>query len=113
MENNYMKEVINQLQFMADLMYIPFDLCSIELHYATACDIADAAQVEITEVMAFMKKLAFVSSLAYDYIAYFAREWFTNDIYEKYSPEDYELMYTSGMVFVIPQINAQPIRVIK
>ena len=113
MKNVNIKEIIKQLNFMADVMYIPFDLCSIELHYATACEIADVAQVEISEVMAFMKKLAFVSPLRYDEIIYFADIWFTNDIYEKYSPEDYELLYTSGMVFVIPQLNAQPIRVIK
>jgi hypothetical protein len=113
MKNVNIKEIIKQLNFMSDVMYIPFDLRSIELHYVTACNIAVAAQVEISEVMAFMKKLALVSPLMYDEITYFANNWFTNDIYEKYSPEDYELLYTSGMVFVIPQINAQPIRVIK
>ena len=113
MKNIDIKEIIQQLNFMSDIMHIPFDLRDIDLYYVTACNIAVAAQVEISEVMAFMKKLAFVSPLRYDEILYFADIWFTNDTYEKYSPEDYELLYTLGMVFVVPKINAQPIRVIK
>lgn len=109
-----LKKFINDLEFYADLMSCTrFNPRTLELNYAKARDVAELSGESIVTIMQFVKKLSKVSTLTYDECMDFAEKWFVNDYYDKYNITDYSLLYSNNMVFIIPDKNGEPIKIIK
>lgn len=85
---------------------------SIVNEYAMALDIADAAEVDILEVLEFVKKLSAETKYTYEECIEYARKYFVSGDYKIYSPDKYSLLVSQDYLFVIPNKDNEPIKLI-
>lgn len=106
-------EVIEKMKAIAEILcYTTCKPGCLELEYAMALDIADAAEMDILEILQFVKKLSTQTHLTYEECIDYARKYFVSGDYKIYSPDEYMLYYTHNLVCVIPHENSEPIKLI-
>ena len=107
-------EAIEKMKYNAEILcYTTCKLGCLELEYAMACDIADAAEVETIEVLEFIKKLSTETKYTYEECIHYAREYFVSGDYKIYSPDKYSLLVSQDCLFVIPNKDNEPTKLIK
>ena len=113
MDNSFV-EVMNKMKYIAEILcYTTCKLGCLELEYAMALDIADAAEVDIVEVLEFVKKLSAETKYTYEECIHYAREYFVSGDYKIYSPDKYSLFISQDYLFVIPSKDNEPTKLIK
>jgi hypothetical protein len=113
MDNSFM-EVMNKMKHIAEILcYTTRKPGCLELEYAMAFDIANAAEVDIVEVLEFVKKLSAETKYTYEECIHSARKYFLSGDYKIYSPDKYSLLVSQGYLFVIPSKDNEPTRLIK
>ena len=85
----------------------------LELEYAMALDIADAADIDIIDVLEFVKKLSTETKYTYEECIEYARKYFVSGDYKIYSPDKYSLLVSQDCLFVIPSKDNEPTKLIK
>ena len=109
-----MDNFLKKMKLMGDIICnCRFNPYSLELEYAMACDIADAAEVETMEVLEFVKKLPAETKYTYEECIHYAREYFVSGDYKIYSPDKYSLLVSQDYLFVIPSKDNEPTKLIK
>lgn len=86
---------------------------SIVNEYAMALDIADAAEIDILEVLQFVNKLSVQTRYTYEECIEYARKYFISGDYKIYSPDKYSLLVSQDYLFVIPSESNEPTKLIK
>lgn len=110
--NSFM-EVMNKMKYIAEILcYTTCKPGCLELEYAMALDIADAAEVDIIDVLEFVKKLSVQTKYTYEECIEYARKYFVSGDYKIYSPDEYMLYYTHDLICVIPHKSNEPIKLI-
>lgn len=111
--NSFM-EVMNKMKHIAEILcYTTCKPGCLELEYAMALDIAEAAEVDIIDVLEFVKKLSTETKYTYEECIEYARKYFISGDYKIYSPNEYSLFVSQDYLFVIPSKNNEPIKLIK
>ena len=107
-------EVMNKMKYIAEILcYTTCKPGCLELEYAIALNIADAAEVDIMEVLEFVKKLSTETKHTYEECIESARKYFLSGDYKIYSPDEYSLFVSQDCLFVIPSKDNEPIKLIK
>ena len=113
MDNSFM-EVMNKMKHIAEILcYTTCKPGCLELEYAMALDIADAAEIDIIDVLEFVKKLSAQTKYTYEECIEYARKYFVSGDYKIYSPDKYSLLVSQDCLFVIPNKDNEPTRLIK
>ena len=108
-----MDNFLKKMKLMGDIICnCRFNPYSLELEYAMALDIAEAADMDILDVLEFVKKLSTETKYSYEECIHYAREYFVSGDYKIYSPDEYDLFYTQDMLWVIPHKDNEPSRLI-
>ena len=81
--------------------------------YAMALDIAEPAEIDVLEVLQFVKKLSAQTKYTYEECIYYARKYFLSGDYKIYSPDKYSLLVSQDYLFVIPNKDNEPTKLIK
>ena len=111
--NNFI-QAIEKMKLVGDIIsHCRFNPQALELEYAMALDIADVANVEIAEVLEFVKKLSTETKYTYEECIEYARKYFVSGNYKIYSPDKYSLFISQDYLFIIPDKNGEPIKIIK
>lgn len=106
-------EAIEKMKAIAEILcYTTCKPGCLELEYAMALDIADAADVDVLDVLEFVKKLSVQTHFPYEECIDIARQYFTSGDYNIYSPDKYVLYYTHGLTCIIPHEDVKPIQII-
>lgn len=106
--------VMNKMKNIAEILcYTTHKPGCLELEYAMALDIADAAEVDIMDVLEFVKKLSVETKYTYEECIHYARQYFLSGDYKIYSPDKYSLFVSQDCLFVIPNKDNEPIKLIK
>ena len=112
-DNSFM-EVMNKMKHIAEILcYTTHKPGCLELEYAMALDIADVAEVDIMDVLEFVKKLSTETKYTYEECIEYARKYFVSGDYKIYSPDKYSLLASQDCLFVIPSKDNEPIKLIK
>lgn len=107
-------KIVNKMRVIADIMYhTRHTIGNMELEYAMALDIADAADIDILDVLEFVKKISVQTKYTYEECIEYARKYFVSGDYKIYSPDKYSLLVSQDYLFVIPSANNEPIKLIK
>ena len=107
-------EVMNKMKHIAEILcYATHKPGCLELEYAMALDIADAAEVDVIDVLEFVKKISVQTKYTYEECIEYARKYFVSGDYKIYSPGKYSLLVSQDYLFVIPSENNEPTRLIK
>ena len=107
-------EAIEKMKYIAEILcYTTCKPGCLELEYAMALDIADAANVDILDVLEFVKKLSIQTKYTYEECIEYARKYFVSGNYKIYSPDEYSLFVSQDYLFVIPSKDNEPTRLIK
>ena len=86
---------------------------NMELEHAMALDIAETAEIDILEVLEFVKKLSVQTKYTYEECIEYARKYFVSGDYKIYSPDKYSLLVSQDYLFVIPSKDNEPTKLIK
>ena len=86
---------------------------SIVNEYAMALDIADTAEVDIIDVLEFVKKISVQTKYTYEECIEYARKYFVSGDYKIYSPDKYSLLISQDYLFIIPSKDNEPTKLIK
>ena len=86
---------------------------SIVNEYAMALDITNATEVDTLEVLEFVKKLSTQTKYTYEECVEYARKYFMSGDYKIYSPDEYSLFISQDYLFVIPNKDNEPTKLIK
>ena len=107
-------EVMNKMKHIVEILcYTTHKPGCLELEYAMALDIADAAEMDIIDVLEFVKKLSAETKYTYEEYIHYAREYFLSGDYKIYSPDKYGLLVSQDYLFVIPSKDNEPTKLIK
>lgn len=107
-------EIMNKMKHIAEILcYTTGKPGCLELEYAMALDIADAAEVDIIDVLEFVKKLSVQTKYTYEECIEYAHKYFVSGDYKIYSPDKYSLLVSQGYLFIIPIKDNEPIKLIK
>lgn len=111
--DNFVK-IVNKMRAIADIMYYTrHRVSNMELEYAMALDIAGAADIDILDVLEFVRKLSIQSKYTYEECIEYARKYFVSGDYKIYSPDNYSLLVSQDFLFVIPSADNEPTKLIK
>ena len=111
--NSFMA-VMNKMKNIAEILcYTTHRPGCLELEYAMALDIADAAEIDIIDVLEFVKKLSAQTKYTYEECIAYARKYFVSGEYKIYSPDKYSLLVSQDYLFVIPNKDDEPTKLIK
>lgn len=109
-----MDNFLKKMKLVGEIIcHCHFNPRALELEYAMAIDIADAANVETIEVLEFVKKLSAETKYTYEECIEYARKYFVSGDYKIYSPDKYSLLVSQNYLFVIPSIDNEPTKLIK
>jgi hypothetical protein len=112
-DNSFMA-VMNKMKYIAEILcYTTCKPGCLELEYAMALDIAEAADVDIIDVLEFVKKLSTETKYTYEECIEYARKYFISGDYKIYSPDKYSLLVSQDCLFVIPSKDNEPTKLIK
>lgn len=111
--NNFVQAIEKMKTIAGILCSTTGKLGCLELEYAMALDVADAAEVDIIEVLEFVKKLSVQTRYTYEECIEYARKYFVSGDYKIYSPDKYSLLVSQNYLFVIPSIDNEPTKLIK
>ena len=107
-------KIVNKMRAIADIMYhTRHTIGNMELEHAMALDIAEAAEVDILDVLEFVKKLSAETKYTYEECIHYARKYFVSGDYKIYSPDKYSLLVSQDYLFVIPSEDNEPTKLIK
>jgi hypothetical protein len=107
-------KVVEKMRAIADIMFkTRCTVGDLELEHAMALDIADAAEVDIIDVLEFVKKLSAETKYTYEECIHYARKYFVSGDYKIYSPDEYSLFVSQDYLFVIPSKDNEPTKLIK
>lgn len=107
-------KIVNKMREIADIMYrTRHTIGNMELEHAMALDIAKAAEIDIIDVLEFVKKLSVQTKYTYEECIEYARKYFVSGDYKIYSPDKYSLFVSQDCLFVIPSKDNEPTRLIK
>ena len=107
-------EVMNKMKHIAEILcYTTYKPGCLELEYAMALDIAGAADIDILDVLEFVRKLSILSKYTYEECIEYARKYFVSGDYKIYSPDKYSLLVSQDYLFVIPSVDNEPTKLIK
>jgi hypothetical protein len=113
MDNSFM-EVMNKMKHIVEILcYTTHRPGCLELEYAMALDIADAADIDILDVLEFVKKLSAETKYPYEECIHYAGKYFVSGDYKIYSPDKYSLLVSQDYLFVIPSEDNEPTKLIK
>jgi hypothetical protein len=109
-----MDKIIKRVQTMSEIIcHCRFNPQALELEYAMAYDVAEIADVEIIEILEFVKKLSAQTKYTYEECIEYAHKYFVSGDYKIYSPDEYSLLVSQDYLFVIPSKDSEPTRLIK
>ena len=112
-KSEFMK-TIQKMEAIANIIcYTTHKPGSIVDEYAMALDIADAAEIDTLEVLEFVKKLSAQTKYTYEECIEYARKYFVSGDYKIYSPDKYSLLVSQDYLFVIPNKDNEPTKLIK
>jgi hypothetical protein len=86
---------------------------SIVNEYTMALSITDVTEVDTLEVLEFVKKLSAQTKYTYEECIEYARKYFMRGDYKIYSPDEYSLFISQDYLFVIPNKDNEPTKLIK
>ena len=78
-----------------------------------ALDIAEAAEVDIMDVLEFIYRMTIQTKYTYEECIEYARKYFVSGDYKIYSPDEYSLFVSQDYLFVIPKKDNEPTKLIK
>lgn len=111
---NSFVQAIEKMKAIAEILcYTTCKPGCLELEYAMALDIADAADIDILDVLEFVKKLSTETKYTYEECIEYARKYFVSGDYKIYSPDKYSLLISQDYLFVIPNKDNEPTELIK
>lgn len=106
-------KTIEKMKHIAEVLcYTTHKPGCLELEYAMALDIADAAEIDIIDVLEFIKKLSIQTKYTYEECIEYARKYFVSGDYKIYSPDKYSLLVSQDYLFVIPSKDNEPTKLI-
>jgi hypothetical protein len=107
-------KIVNKMRAIADIMYFTrHTIGNMELEYAMALDIAKDADMEVLDILEFVKKLSVQTKYTYEECIEYARKYFVSGNYKIYSPDKYSLLVSQDCLFVIPSVDNEPTKLIK
>ena len=107
-------KIVNKMRAISDIMLkTRWTVGNLELEHAMALDIANAAEVDIMDVLEFVEKLSVQTKYTYEKCIEYARKYFVSGDYKIYSPDKYSLLVSQDYLFVIPSKDNEPTRLIK
>ena len=114
MDKSEFIETIQKMEAIANIIcHTTHKPGSIVNEYAMALDITDATEVDTLEVLEFIKKLSAQTKYTYEECIEYARKYFMSGDYKIYSPDEYNLFISQDYLFVIPNKDNEPTKLIK
>jgi hypothetical protein len=106
-------KVVNKMRAISEIMFkTRWTVGNLELEHAMALDIANAAEMDIMDVLEFVEKLSVQTKYTYEECIEYARKYFLSGDYKIYSPDKYSLLVSQDYLFVIPSESNEPTRLI-
>jgi hypothetical protein len=107
-------KVVEKMRAISDIMFkTRWTIGNLELEHAMALDIAEAAEVDIMDVLEFVYRMTIQTKYTYEECIEYARKYFVSGDYKIYSPDKYSLLVSQDYLFVIPSADNEPTKLIK